>query len=176
MAVLIVVYSALVAILIVVLVVVLVAALVVALVFSGPFLIDESAVPERPFVERPEPATPVDAGDTISLQEKFVKFETLTPLTGPISAAELGDWLRSENEIDPIVVTADDPKAAAIDWQRVLSEANVAHAMRFESPDQIRVSLPITRISIEILRDRNIEVPAGEWCVLLIEGKGNNNP
>ena len=121
--------------------------LVVTLVFSGPFLFDEPAGPERPFAEHVEPAAPTDLDDTTGLQEKPVKFETLTPSAGPISAAEFGHWLRLENEIDPIVVTVDDPKAAATDWQRVLSEADITHATRFESPDQIRVSLPITRTS-----------------------------
>ena len=95
---------------------------------------------------------------------------------GASRAAKLSDWLRSENEGDPIVVTVDDPEAAASDWQRALSKADVTHAMSFEFPDQIRVFLPITRTSIELLRDRNIEVPAGEWWVLLIQAMRNNRP
>jgi len=150
--------------------------LVAVLVFSGSFLMDEPADLGPRFVALEEPATPTDPGDTAGLQEKPVKFEPLTRFAGAISAAKLSDWLRSENEVDPIVVTVDDPEAAASDWQRALSKADVTHAMSFEFPDQIRVFLPITRTSIELLRDRNIEVPAGEWCVLLIQAMRNNRP
>jgi len=147
--------------------------LIISLILSGQFLVGRQPEPEQSLLAQKVPPTSDQTGATRPLLEKFVNFKSLKKPAKTLSSAELGDLLLSENDIHPIVVPVDDPKTTASDWQRALAKADITHAISFEVSDQIRLSLPLTPATIELLKDRNIRVPAGNWCVLLIEAKGN---
>ena len=54
-------------------------------------------------------------------------------------------------------------------WQKDLLTKGIAHSVSFETPTKILIRMRLTPATIELLEERRILPPKGEWCTVSIE-------
>jgi hypothetical protein len=70
---------------------------------------------------------------------------------------------------EKISLIVSSPKETARAWQEDLLAAGIGHSVSFEQPNKILIRMKLTPDVIRLLEGKRIQVPAGEWCKLVIE-------
>jgi len=82
-----------------------------------------------------------------------------------------GDVMRGDfgGSLAQLASSPEEATEIAQGWQKDLLAKGIAHSVSFEAPNKTLIRMRLTPATIELLEERRILPPKGEWCTVSIE-------
>lgn len=128
---------------------------------------------------------PHSESDLLTLEGLARRLSKLLPMPFPSSSSERGVIspahllantfsadaafaVRGE-EASRVILRVANCAAVANVWQRALLDAHVDHATLLDEEGRVLIQFELTQAAIDLLTEKRVQAPAGQWCTLVIE-------